>query len=96
MPVWQKQRRRTPLRELNFLRDQKLQEAWRHVHWNFIEDVEMGVGGQITHYLNHVLRIEADVQLRADSYLHTLERLDYRAGCRWRPVITSKGATSSG
>ena len=47
--------------------------------------------GQISHYLNKVLRIEADLQLRADPYERTLERVDYRAGYRRRSVITSKG-----
>ena len=28
------------MRELNFFRDQKLHEAWRHVQWNFMEDIE--------------------------------------------------------
>lgn len=79
------------MRELNFVRDQKLHEAWRHVQWNFIEDVEKAVEGQIRHYLNKVLRIEADLQLRADPYERTLERLDYRAGYRRRSVITPKG-----
>ena len=79
------------MHELNFVRDQKLREAWRDVQWNFMEDVETAVEGQISHYLNKVLRIEADLQLRADPYERTLERLDYRAGYRRRTVITPKG-----
>jgi len=79
------------MRELNFVRDQKVHEAWRHVQWNFVEDVEKAVEGQISHYLNRVLRIEADLQLRADPYERTVERLDYRAGYRQRSLVTTKG-----
>ncbi len=78
------------MRELNFVRDQKLHEAWRQVQWYFSEDLEKEVEGQITHYLNKVLRIEADLQLRADPYERTLERVDYRAGYRTRSVVTPK------
>ena len=80
------------MRELNFLRDQKLHDSWQHVQWNFIEDVENAVEGQVSHYLNKVLRIEADLQLRADPYERTLERLDYRAGYRARSLTMTKGA----
>lgn len=79
------------MRELNFARDQKVHDAWQHVQWDFMEDVESAVEGQIEHYLNNVVRIEADMQLRADPYERTLERLDYRAGYRRRSVITPKG-----
>jgi putative transposase len=79
------------MHELNFVRDPKLNEAWREVQWNFMEDMEKAVEGQISHYLNRVLRIEADLQLRADPYERTLERLDYRAGYRTRSLITTKG-----
>lgn len=79
------------MRELNFVRDQKVHEAWRHVQWNFMEDIEAAVEDQIRHYLNGILRIEADRQLGADPYERTLERLDYRAGYRKRTLITPKG-----
>lgn len=79
------------MRELNFVRDQKLHEAWQDVQWNFIEDVEKTVEDQVSYCLNKVLRIEADQQLRADPYERTLKRLDYRAGYRRRSLITSKG-----
>ena len=79
------------MHELNFVRDPKLNEAWREVQWNFMEDMEKAVEDQISHYLNKVLRIEADMQLRADPYERTLERLDYRAGYRTRSLITTKG-----
>ena len=79
------------MRELNFVRDQKLHDAWHDVQWNFMEDVEKAVEDQISHYLNKVLRIEADQQLRANPYERTLERLDYRAGYRKRSLITPKG-----
>ncbi len=79
------------MHELNFVRDQKLNRAWQEVQWNFMEDMEKAVEGQISHYLNKVLRIEADLQLRADPYERTLERLDYRAGYRRRSLITTKG-----
>jgi putative transposase len=79
------------MRELNFVRDQKVHDAWHHVQWNFMEDVESAVEGRISHYLNKVLRIEADRQLQADRYERTLERRDYRAGYRTRTVITPKG-----
>ena len=79
------------MRELNFAADQRLQKAWRDIQWNFSEDLEKEVEGGITHYLNKVLRIEADMQLRADPYERTLERLDYRAGYRIRTVVTTKG-----
>jgi len=38
----------TPMRELNFLRDQKLQEAWIGFKWNFIGKSEKAVVEQIT------------------------------------------------
>jgi transposase-like protein len=79
------------MHELNFVREQKLHEAWQDVQWNFSEDLEQAVEGQISHYLNKVLRIEADRQLRADPYERTLDRLDYRAGYRTRSLITPKG-----
>lgn len=79
------------MRELNFVRDQKVHDAWHHVQWNFMEDIETAVEDRISHYLNKVLRIEADQQLRADPYERTLKRLDYRAGYRKRTVITPKG-----
>ena len=79
------------MRELNFANDQNLHEAFQEVQWNFSEDIEMEVEGRISDYLNGVLRIEADKQLRADPYERTLERLDYRAGYRERTVITPKG-----
>lgn len=79
------------MRELNFAADQSLQKAWKDIQWNFSEDLEKEVEDGITHYLNKVLRIEADMQLRANPYERTLERLDYRAGYRRRSVITSKG-----
>ena len=79
------------MHELNFVRDQKLNRAWQEVQWNFMEDMEKAVEDQISHYLNKVLRIEADLQLRADPYERTLERLDYRAGYRPRSLITTKG-----
>jgi len=79
------------MRELDFAADQNLQKAWKDIQWNFSEDLEREVEGTITHYLNKVLRIEADMQLRADPYERTLERLDYRAGYRRRSVITPKG-----
>lgn len=79
------------MRELNFVRDQKVHDAWHHVQWNFMEDVEEAVEDRISHYLNGILRIEADQQLRANPYERTLERLDYRSGYRKRTVITPKG-----
>jgi len=79
------------MRELDFAADQSLQKAWKDIQWNFSEDLETEVDKGITHYLNKVLRIEADLQLRADPYERTLERLDYRAGYRRRTVITPKG-----
>jgi putative transposase len=79
------------MRELDFAADQSLQKAWKDIQWNFSEDLEREVEAGITHYLNKVLRIEADMQLRADPYERTLERLDYRAGYRRRSVITPKG-----
>jgi len=79
------------MRELNFLRDQKVHDAWHHVQWNFMEDIEAAVENRISHYLNTILRIEADAQLRATPYERTLKRLDYRAGYRKRTVITPKG-----
>ncbi len=33
------------MRELNFVRDQKVHDAWHHVQWNFMEDVEDSRGG---------------------------------------------------
>ena len=79
------------MRELNFAADQSLQKAWKDIQWNFSEDLEGEVEAEITQYLNKVLRIEADRQLRADPYERTLERLDYRAGYRKRTIITPKG-----
>jgi putative transposase len=77
--------------ELNFVREEMLQEAWEDVQWNFMEDVERESERGITHFLNKVLRIEADRQLQAKPYERTLERLDYAAGYRERSVITPKG-----
>lgn len=79
------------MRELNFLRDQKVHESWQEIQWNFMEDIEKAVEGQISHYLNKVLRIEADMQLRARCYERALGRVDYRAGYRRRSLITPKG-----
>jgi putative transposase len=79
------------MHELDFVRDESLQEAWEDVQWNFMEDVERETERQITHFLNKVLRIEADRQLQAKPYERTLERLDYAAGYRERWVITPKG-----
>jgi transposase-like protein len=79
------------MRELDFAADQSLQKAWKEIQWNFSEDLETELEGQISHYLNRVLRIEADRQLRADPYERTLERLDYRAGYRRRSLVTTKG-----
>jgi transposase-like protein len=79
------------MRELNFVRDQKLQEAWQDVQWNFLEDVEKAVEDQVSYILNKVLRIEADQQLCADPFERTLARVDYRAGYRRRSLITPKG-----
>jgi putative transposase len=79
------------MRELNFATDQSLQKTWKEMQWNFSEDLEKEIEGQITHYLNKILRIEADRQLRADPFERTLERLDYRAGYRRRSLITPKG-----
>ncbi len=81
----------TPMRELNFLRDQRLHDAWCDVQWNFMEDVEKAVEEQITHYLNKVLRIEADAQLGAKPYERAQGRVDYRAGYRKRSLVTPKG-----
>ena len=47
------------MRELNFVRDQKVHDAWHHVQWDFMEDIETAVEDRISHYLNGVLRIEA-------------------------------------
>jgi hypothetical protein len=38
----------TPMHELNFVRNPKLNEAWREVQWNFMEDMEKAVEGQIS------------------------------------------------
>ena len=48
------------MHELEFVREKMLQEAWEDVQWNFLEDVERETERQITHFLNKVLRIEAD------------------------------------
>ncbi len=74
------------MRELNFFRGQNLNGAWRRVQWDFSEDVAKAVEGQIRHYLNKILRIEADRRLRADPYESTLERLDHGAGGRRRSM----------
>jgi putative transposase len=79
------------MRELEFVRDQKLQEAWQDVQWNFMEDVERDMEGQIGDFLNHVLRIQADLQIQAGRYERKLERRDYRAGYRTRWSVTPKG-----
>ena len=79
------------MRELNFVRNEMLQEAWQDVQWNFMEDVEKDMEEQIGDYLNRVLRLQADLQLQAGRYQRSLERLDYRAGYRTRTVITPKG-----
>ena len=39
------------MRELNFVRDQSVHDAWKDVQWDFIEDVEKALEGQISHYL---------------------------------------------
>ena len=79
------------MRELEFVREEKLQEAWQDVQWNFMEDVERDVEGQIEDYLNEVLRLQADLQLRAGRYQRRLERQDYRAGYRPRSLVTTRG-----
>jgi putative transposase len=79
------------MHELDFVREKSLQEAWQEVQWNFMEDLERESERGITHFLNKVLRIEADRQLGAKPYERTLERLDYAAGYRERSVITPKG-----
>jgi putative transposase len=79
------------MRELDFVRDQRLQEAWQDVQWNFMEDVERDMEGQIGDYLNRVLRLQADLQLQAGRYERKLERRDYRAGYRPRTLVTTKG-----
>jgi putative transposase len=79
------------MRELEFVRNEKLQEAWQDVQWNFMEDVERDMEGQIEDFLNRVLRIQADLQLRAGRYQRSLDRQDYRAGYRPRTVVTAKG-----
>ncbi len=50
------------MHELNFDTDQSLHKAWKEIQRNFSEDLEKEVEGQISHYLNKVLRIEADMQ----------------------------------
>ena len=77
------------MHELDFVREERLQEAWEDIQWNFMEDLERESERRITHFLNKVLRIEANRQLQAKPYERTLERLDYLAGYRMRSVITT-------
>ena len=62
----------TPILELDFSSDQSLAEAFEEIQYNLSEDLEKEVEGQVSHYLNKVLRIEADRQLRATWYERTI------------------------
>ena len=79
------------MRELEFVRDQKVQDAWAEVQWNFMEDVEKDLQSQIEDWLNGVLRLQADLQLQAGRYQRSEDRVDYRAGYRLRTLVTTKG-----
>jgi transposase-like protein len=79
------------MRELDFVREQRLHEAWEDVQWNFMEDVEKDLESRIGDWLNGVLRLQADLQLQAGRYQRTLERADYRAGYRKRTLVIPKG-----
>lgn len=79
------------MQELDFSCEQNVTEAFDEIQKNLSEDLEKEMEGQVSHFLNGVLRIEADQQMGASLYERTLKRIDYFAGYRPRTVITPKG-----
>jgi putative transposase len=79
------------MQELDFSCDQSVTEAFAEIQKNLSEDLMAKVEREVSEYLNETLGIEADLQLDAQWYERTVKRIDYRAGYRYRTVITPKG-----
>ncbi len=62
------------MHELNFVRDPKVHQAWLDVQWDFVEDVEKDGEEIIEDCLNRMLRLQADLQLRAGRYQRLWKR----------------------
>ena len=84
------------MHELNFVRDQKVHQASLDVQWGFVEDIEEDAQKSIEDRLNRMLRLQADLQLRAGRYQRSLERLDYRRVIGRERCSSRRGSTSSG
>jgi putative transposase len=82
------------MKELDFCNGKSINEAFREIQNKLSEDIEREMEENTRDYLNEVLGIEADIQIGARWYEHTISRMAHRAGYRSRAVITPKGAYS--